>query len=333
MKINSRIQTYLLAALCLVCRSVHAGAANHPATLVQVRRIWAQAPYNSFTDLIRFRRKWYCVFREGTGHVSSHGTIRVLCSTNTVTWQSVAHLTLANADLRDPKICVTPDRRLMLTTAAAHPKSSRVHHQTMAWFSRDGVSWNGPNPIGDPNFWLWRVTWHKGIAYSVGYDTGRRHRVRLYRSNDGLKFKKWVDPLFDKGFPNEATLLFLPDDTALCVLRRDGEPGSAQLGEAAPPYRQWHWRDLGIRLGGPDMIRLPKGQIVVAARTYRPAPHTTLLGLDPETAKLIPLLTLPSGGDTSYPGLVWHGGKLWVSYYSSHKGKAAIYLATVAFGP
>ena len=42
-----------------------------------------------------------------------------------------------------------------------------------------------------------------------------------------------------------------------------------------------------------------------------------------------PALTLPSGGDTSYPGLVWHDGLLWVSYYSSHEGKSAIYLAKV----
>ena len=33
----------------------------------------------------------------------------------------------------------------------------------------------------------------------------------------------------------------------------------------------------------------------------------------------------PSGGDTSYPGIVWHDGKLWMSYYSSHEGKARIY--------
>jgi hypothetical protein len=38
-------------------------------------------------------------------------------------------------------------------------------------------------------------------------------------------------------------------------------------------------------------------------------------------------LQLPSGGDTSYPGLVWHDDFLWVSYYSSHEGKAKIYLA------
>jgi hypothetical protein len=42
-----------------------------------------------------------------------------------------------------------------------------------------------------------------------------------------------------------------------------------------------------------------------------------------------PVFTLPSGGDTSYPGMVWHDGLLWMSYYSSHEGKASIYLARI----
>ncbi|OQB35591.1 MAG: hypothetical protein BWY09_02248 [Candidatus Hydrogenedentes bacterium ADurb.Bin179] len=42
-----------------------------------------------------------------------------------------------------------------------------------------------------------------------------------------------------------------------------------------------------------------------------------------------PVLELPSGGDTSYPGLVWYDGLLWVSYYASHEGKTSIYLAKV----
>jgi hypothetical protein len=42
-----------------------------------------------------------------------------------------------------------------------------------------------------------------------------------------------------------------------------------------------------------------------------------------------PALTLPSGGDTSYPGMLWHDGLLWLSYYASHEGKTAIYLARV----
>jgi len=41
------------------------------------------------------------------------------------------------------------------------------------------------------------------------------------------------------------------------------------------------------------------------------------------------LLKLPSGGDTSYPGLVWYEDMLYASYYSSHEGKTSIYLAKV----
>jgi len=59
-------------------------------------------------------------------------------------------------------------------------------------------------------------------------------------------------------------------------------------------------------------------------------PRTSLCWLDLENAKLIEFLKLPSSGDNSYPGLVWFEGRLLVSYYSSHEGKAKIYLAEVA---
>ena len=50
-----------------------------------------------------------------------------------------------------------------------------------------------------------------------------------------------------------------------------------------------------------------------------------------DARKLTEFLKLPSGGDTSYAGLEWHKGLLWVSYYSSHEGKTSIYLAKVKF--
>ncbi|MGW8178432.1 MAG: hypothetical protein ACWGQW_06660, partial [bacterium] len=58
-------------------------------------------------------------------------------------------------------------------------------------------------------------------------------------------------------------------------------------------------------------------------------PKTALCSLDVAKETLEPLLTLPSGGDTSYPGLVWNEDTLWVSYYSSHEGRTCIYLARV----
>jgi len=44
---------------------------------------------------------------------------------------------------------------------------------------------------------------------------------------------------------------------------------------------------------------------------------------------LSPLLELPSGGDCSYPGMVFFEDHLYVTYYSSHEGKTSIYLAKV----
>jgi len=61
--------------------------------------------------------------------------------------------------------------------------------------------------------------------------------------------------------------------------------------------------------------------------------RTALSWIDPVAGTLTEALKLPSGGDTSYSGMVLHDGKLWMSYYSSHEGKASIYLAQVAIGP
>ena len=44
-------------------------------------------------------------------------------------------------------------------------------------------------------------------------------------------------------------------------------------------------------------------------------------------------MTVPSGGDTSYPGMVEHDGALWMSYYATHEGKSAIYLARLEVPP
>ena len=67
-------------------------------------------------------------------------------------------------------------------------------------------------------------------------------------------------------------------------------------------------------------------------RLYDKKVRTVVCTLDPDTGRLTEELTLPSGGDTSYAGLAWHDGLLWVSYYSSHEGKSSIYLAKVKVG-
>lgn len=326
-----RNATVAVVALLAFTTSARAADETGKPELLEVRKIWDRAPHNAFTDLIRFKDRWFCAFREGAGHVSPDGAIRVLESADGKEWSPAAHVTHPGADLRDAKLSVTPDGRLMLNAAAARRGPGiPTAHRSMVWFSKDGKEWGEGKEIADPDVWVWRATWHRGTAYAIGYGTGKDQFVRLYASPDGVHYETRVERLFDKGHPNEHALVFLDDGTCLCLLRRDGKDApNGLLGTAKPLYTDWTWKDLGRKIGGPAMTRLPDGRLLAGVRLYEPKVRTALCWIDPRDGKLTECLALPSGGDTSYPGLVWHDGLLWVSYYSSHEGKTSIYLAKV----
>jgi hypothetical protein len=138
---------------------------------------------------------------------------------------------------------------------------------------------------------------------------------------------------FAEDTPSEAAVVKLPNDSALCLLRREGGPSTGVLGKSLPPYRGWTWTDIGARIGGPQMLRVPDGRIVVAVRLYDGRTRTSLCWLDPGEPALQEFMRLPSGGDTSYAGLVHREELLHVSYYSSHEGKSSIYLAKIKLPP
>ena len=304
------------------------------AQLLEVRKIWDQAPHNAFTDLVRFRDEWFTTFREAPGHgVPSGGQkggyIRVLRSEDGQQWSSAVLLDGGEGqDLRDPHLSVTPDGRLMVNGAAAPRQPPKNRRQSFVWFSEDGEQFSDAHPVADPNMWLWSVTWHKGICYGIGYSTVGKKFARLYKSENGKAFETLIDDLGIGEYPNESALVFTEDDTGYCLLRRGG---TGMIGIARPPYTEWEWKDLGVRIGGPELIRLPDGRFVAAVRLYDGRVRTSLCWIDPEKGTLTEFLKLPSGGDTSYPGMVWHEGLLWISYYASHEGKTSIYLAKVKF--
>ena len=335
MKPNAFAFLLLVVFKCVVCAA--------PPELIEVRRVWDAAPHSAFTDLVRHRGEWFMTFREGSGHVSTDGAIRVLASKDGTNWSSSALLKVSGQDLRDSKLSVMPDGRLHLLTCGANRITNggpATIHQPMAAISKDGREWSTLVPVADENVWLWRVTWNGPKAYGVSYDTGKRSPAkplvtsRLWSTEDGLHFKAASQPMLTNGVPTEATLAFQTDGTALCLQRRDGPaPSHALLGKAKPPYDEWTWQDLGTFFGGPHFIQIPDGRWIACGRIHesdaKRAAKTVVCELDPAGGNLVPLLTLPSGGDTSYPGLVWHEGQLWISYYSSHEKKTAIYLARV----
>lgn len=331
----------LILATLLSSRPLSAQAPEAPlkAELIDVRKIADDAPHNAFTDLIYWRDQFVCAFRQGRGHVSTDGRIAILTSADGDQWERAATLSLPDLDLRDASLSATPDGRLMLIGGVAPRKADNESSATGTFvaFSEDGRDWTKPQVIVEPGRWLWRVTWHDGKAYGVSYATPDNHPVAsLLVSDDGVKFAELVPKLLAEGWPTEAVIRFAADGTAYCLQRRDGSApaNSAYLGVSQPPYEQWQWDDLHEFFGGPNLLQLPDGQWIAAGRIERDGKPTTDVALLDVAAKtLTPLLSLPSGGDTSYPGLVYRDGVLWVSYYSSHEEKTNIYLAKVRLTP
>lgn len=324
---------FLLAALAapqvsFPAKPVKPAAAK--AELVYHDKVWDKAEHSAFTDLVIYRERWYLAFREASSHVSGDGAIRILSSQDFEHWQEMARITHPGGDLRDPKLAVTPDNRLMLTTALALRQPAEAKFQTYAWHSRDARDWGEPAAIGDADVWLWRVHWHQGKALGMGYGVGGQKFLRAYLAlADGAPFQTLNPFVLNSEYPNETSILFQTDETALCLLRRDEGSKTALLGRSRPPYRAWNWTDLGVRIGGPHMIRIPDGRIVAAVRLYDGKARTSLCWLDPAENTLTEFLALPSGGDTSYAGLGFRDGLLHVSYYSSHEARTAIYVAKV----
>jgi len=334
---------HLVTCLVALAGLPAGAAAASRADVLEVRRIWDQAPHNAFPDLLHWRGRWWCSLREGDAHVGgADGAVRVLSSLDGAGWEPVARITETDTDLRDPRLSVTPDGRLMMVCGGSVYLGTKQlkGRRPRVLFSHDGRSWTEPRPVLGEGEWLWRVTWHDGIAYGTAFaespagPTGERTLV-LYRSRDGVAWER-IMPLAVPGRPSEATVRFDAAGRMYVVARREGGDRLGWFGQAAPPYREWHWQTSNRRFGGPNLEALPPGgSWVLGTRDYAP----TQPGVKPGEAMLLatldaagistPLVTLPSGGDCSYPGMAWHEGVLWVAYYSSHEGKAAIYLARV----
>jgi hypothetical protein len=339
----------LTTSALLVCigASFTRAAGDIAPRTIAVKKIWDEAGYQMCTDLIRFQDRFLCSFREGDEHIPGmNGKARVISSIDGEKWESLALLEEKGLDLRDPKLSVMPDGRLMLLMAASTyageeaPKKQRklLGGQTFATFSGDaGKTWTKLQPVIAPNEWLWRITWHKDRAYGIAYPYSPKrdgHELRLYRTDDGVKYDL-ITKLDPGGAPNEATIRFLPDDTAVMLVRRERDNRHAFIGTGKPPYTDWTWKDCGIELGGPNFIILPDGRMFAGGRRklIRDKMSNSTILARMSLDKLEPVLDFPGTNDGGYAGLVFHNNTLWMSYYSDPDGgKADIFLAQIDVG-
>ncbi len=304
--------------------------------------------YEAFTDIIEFKGKYYISFRDGFSHVweedgTAQGHTYVIMSEDEENWVKVADMAEPGIDLRDPKLSITPDNRLMVIMGGSVYGNNKVDSRCYGRlprvsFSEDGVHFTTPEPIKldhpSGNDWLWRATWNKKACY--GFVKG--DQFSLVRSKDGINWKT-VKDLSKLSVPidgDETTVRFLKDGTMLMLARTRDQNGRYRVGNglwgvSKPPYKDWDIKQIPMGFGGPNFIVVDERYCIVATRWMDRDQHKTVLIKSDLEGNFTPVCILPSGGhvgNCSYPGLLIHGDELWVSYYSQHETpKSAIYLA------
>src|SRR5690606_35126665 len=236
-----------------------------------IYKIWDQGEHNAFVDLIHFKGHFYCSFREGTGHIPDqldhgNGIVRILRSADGVQWENLAVLAKEGIDLRDPKLSVTPDGRLMVIMGGSIYTKGRLDGRIpqVAFSDKSGRKFSGVRTVSLPDSvrawgnWLWRVTWHGKTGYTIDYQIGPKERngptrMMLLQTKNGKKFTP-VSTIQLDGYPNEATVRFDDEGVLYALIRRELGDFNGVWAISHPPYTQWHFRRVPFRLGGPNFI-------------------------------------------------------------------------------
>lgn len=339
----------VLLCLQIVCGA--AAPAEEPPPRVEVRnirRVFHNGEHNAFTDLVRFKDRYYLTFRScPDGHmVHSSATVLVLASDDLQTWEQVHRFRVKNRDTRDPHFLVFRDRLFVYTgtwyagetTIPPGEYDLNLHLGYGVW-SADGRGWSEPTMLeGTFGHYIWRAAADEGRAYLCGrrkkeFDVrprgeGPAVESAMLESEDGLVWR--TRSLFQEVEGNETAFAFAEDGAVVGIGRRNGV---AQLLRSSPPFEEWDRQDLSRFIGGPLLARWGDRWVVGGRKTIGGnGPKTAMYWLEGDD--LHEFAELPSGGDNSYPGFIaLSSDRAVVSWYSSHEkgadGKSitAIYMA------
>lgn len=292
------------------------------------------AAHSAFTDMIKWDGKIFLTFREGMNHQpsspSEYGSIRVLMSETGVHWENVGLITDSDYDLRDPKLSVTPDNRLMILYATINrqlqPADKTINKISFLQKDVGGYSFTPPISVYHQDYrtqssWLWRVTWEEdrayGISYSLSDEKNFLYTSYLLISQDGVHYDR-ITTLMDhtEQGVSEACIDF-PEKDMMRVVARGGNAGNGYIGYSQKPYQEWIWYTMDEMLCGPVVYRLLDGTTLIAARSYvETTPYIALYKLTSENTLICIDRFEHTGDDMGYPSIIEQNGQLLISYYT-----------------
>ena len=271
--------------------------------LESVDTIYHDGTHNAFTDIVRWKGRYWVCFRNGGSHRSVEGRICVISSPDMKDWSSPCVPIDTAEDNRDPKLFVLKEKlfvsSMTIKRSFAIPQTCEGEILTDDFFSlisftEDGIRWSDPCRTWEPYKGIWWTEPFGERVYGSGYQLkpvndqgtlprqGPQHQTystEFLVSDDGLEWKT-LSIISREREPTDCALAFLPDKRAVAFLRHEwGENPHPEIKVAAPPYTTWETRyDFPYWTNGPCLGMV--GDTLVAA-------SRAMLDLDSTPSELI----------------------------------------------
>ncbi len=293
--------------------------------------------HNAFTDLQYWQGAYWVSYRKGAGHTSmdAHAVVSVSHDRSRFTELATSRV---KGDVRDPKLLPIHDDRMAMYFPSWTEGSGREERdgktyykplQQFITFSNNGHDWEPPQPILEPNMWLWRIRRHEGKYYALVQnlagpcdDGNPPHQLDLAVSDDLLHWD--IIARVGDGL-NESDIVWRPDGEAW-IVSRTAKGRYSVFASAQPPYTDWQTIDMTPMVHAPIMLE-HEGELYVAGRsrpetegiTDAPFNGASMSLWQVTRGELKPVLRFPATGDCSYPGFIKDpDGNICISYYSQH---------------
>jgi hypothetical protein len=319
-----------------------------------IRRVTHDSNHNAFTGAAYLADTLYIAYRQGDSHVDESGKLVVLRSRDHGKSFDNAHVARGSSDTRDAHL-YTAGNRLFLTgfTLINSPKrTDRTFHSGTS-YTDNGLNWSPWTPYtGTDKHILWRPEFFKGKHYCAGYTVDETagknptgNKITWFQSDDGLHWSAKYTIHAGADEPNECSLAFKPDGTAIMLVRRENADKKPLLMTAQAPYDKWTKQELDIRIGGP-CLWLVGDDIYLSGRWYVTPRATHVAIWRMENGLPVMQMVLPSGPgfDCSYMSRAQRpngSSHFALVYYSGHDApldpnlnqwtKPSIYIADAVF--
>ena len=313
----------------------------------KIRRVTNDNFHNMDTGIKWFKDALYLTYRTGDAHVCPQGRLVVQRSRDGGKNFDIVHVARGAVDTRDAHLLKDENRLYVVGF-----ESAGINISGTSW-TEDGLHWSPWTRFtGADGWWLWHPEYYNGKYYCAGYGNWDRLNstsLAWFESDNMIDWRQMRIVHEGADHPNEASLDFLSDGTAILLSRRELASKKPLLMRSAPPYDHWTKTELDVALAGLAVWHVGD-DIYFAGRWYpqerRHVAHLAAFKLVNEQPVLQVVFPSGPGYDHSYPSVAPfpdNPNHFTMAYYSNHNmppNPAAnqwchpdIYVADVLFVP